>query len=48
LELPPVESANEAIDIMADHWLSSLQELEQRAQGIIQQISRLIELARSR
>jgi DNA-binding transcriptional MerR regulator len=48
LELPQAESANEAIEIMADRWLSSLQELEQRAQAIIQQIGHMIELAHSR
>jgi DNA-binding transcriptional MerR regulator len=47
LELPRDESANEAIEIMADHWLSSLQELEQRAQAIIQHLGYMIELARS-
>ncbi len=48
LELPRDESANEAIEIMADHRLSSLLELEQRAQAIIQQIGHMIELAPSR
>jgi DNA-binding transcriptional MerR regulator len=47
LKLPPEESANEAIDIMSDHWLSSLDELEQRAQAIIQQLSHMITLART-
>jgi DNA-binding transcriptional MerR regulator len=47
LELPREESANEAIEIMADRWLSSLLELEQRAQAIIQQIGHMIELAHS-
>lgn len=41
LELPREDSANEAIDIIADHWLSSLQDLEQRAQAIIHQIGQL-------
>jgi hypothetical protein len=45
LELPPEQSANEAIDVMADHWLSSLVELEERAQAIIQQIDHIIRLA---
>jgi DNA-binding transcriptional MerR regulator len=48
LELPRAESADEAIEIMADRWLSSLQELEQRAEAIIQQIGHMIELVRSR
>jgi DNA-binding transcriptional MerR regulator len=46
LELPLEESANEYIEVIADHWLSSLIELEARAQSIIQQIKRLIELSR--
>jgi DNA-binding transcriptional MerR regulator len=45
LTLPPHESANEAIDVMGDHWLPSLQEVEQRAQAIIQQINHLIQLS---
>lgn len=48
LDLPPEESANEAINVIADRWLSSLIELEQRAQAIIQQISRMIEMAHAR
>jgi hypothetical protein len=44
LELPPDESANEAIEIIADRWLSSLLELEQRAQAIIRQIGLMIEM----
>jgi DNA-binding transcriptional MerR regulator len=47
LDLPRHESADEAIDIIADHWISSLLELEQRAQAIIQQIGHMIELAHS-
>jgi DNA-binding transcriptional MerR regulator len=47
LELPQTESANEAIDIMGDHWLSSLQEVERRAQAIIEHIAHLIELVHS-
>jgi DNA-binding transcriptional MerR regulator len=47
LELPHSESANEAIEIMADRWLSSLLELEQRAQAIIRQLDHIINLARS-
>jgi DNA-binding transcriptional MerR regulator len=46
LELPLEESANEYIEVIADHWLSSLIELEGRAQSIIQQIKKLIELSR--
>lgn len=45
LELPRNESANEAIEITADHWLLSLLELEQRAQAIIQHLNHMIELA---
>lgn len=45
-ELPLEESANEYIEVIADHWLSSLLELEFRAQAIIQQIRKLIELSR--
>ena len=47
LELPPDESANEAIEVIADRWLSSLLELEQRAQAIIEHIIYLIEMAHS-
>jgi DNA-binding transcriptional MerR regulator len=47
LTLPPHESANEAIDMIADHWLPSLQEIEQRAQATIQQINHLIQLVHS-
>jgi DNA-binding transcriptional MerR regulator len=47
LELPRTESANEAIDIIGDHWFSSLQEIEQRAQAIIEHIIYLIEMAHS-
>ena len=45
LELPLEESANEHIEVIADHWLSSLIELESRAKAIIQQIRKLIELS---
>lgn len=45
LEVPPEDSANEAIEVIADHWLSGLVALEQRAQAIIQQLGHLIELA---
>jgi DNA-binding transcriptional MerR regulator len=47
LELPQHERANEAIDVIGDHWLSSLLELERRAEAIIQQITRLNELVKS-
>jgi DNA-binding transcriptional MerR regulator len=39
---------DEAIQIIADRWLSSLLELEQRAQAIIRQIGRMIDMAHSR
>ena len=45
LHLPPEES--EHIQIIADRWLESLIELEQRAQAIIRQIGHMIELAHS-
>jgi DNA-binding transcriptional MerR regulator len=45
LNLPREDSANEWIDVIADRWLSSLMELEERAQAIIQQIGHMIELA---
>lgn len=48
LDLPREESANEAIDVIADRWLSSLLEQEQRAQAIIQQIGRMIEMVHTR
>jgi DNA-binding transcriptional MerR regulator len=47
LELPPEDSANDAIEVIADRWLTSLVELEQRAQAIIRQIGLLIEMAHS-
>jgi DNA-binding transcriptional MerR regulator len=46
LELPLEDSANEHIEVIADHWLSSLIELESRAKAIIQQINHLIRLSR--
>lgn len=46
LELPLEESANDYIEVIADYWLSSLIELEGRAQSIIQQFKKLIELSR--
>ena len=44
LELPPEDSASEYINIIADRWLSSLIELEQRAQQIIQHIGHMIDM----
>lgn len=44
LDLPRTESADEAIEIIADRWLSSLLQLEERAQAVIQQIGHLIEM----
>ncbi len=44
LELAPEDSANEAIEVIADRWLSALMALEQRAQAIIRQIGLLIDL----
>lgn len=48
LELPLTESANEAIEVLSDRWFSNLDELEQRAQSIIEQIGRLLTLVQSR
>jgi DNA-binding transcriptional MerR regulator len=48
LDLPREESSNEAIEVIADRWLASLLELEQRAQAIIRQIGHMIEMAHSR
>jgi DNA-binding transcriptional MerR regulator len=39
---------DEVIEIIADRWLSSLLELEERAQAIIRQIGRMIEMAHYR
>jgi hypothetical protein len=47
LDLPPEESASEEINVIADRWLSSLLELEERAQVIIRQIGRMMEMAHS-
>lgn len=44
LNLPVEDSANEAIEIIADRWLASLLELETRAQAIIRQVGRMIEM----
>lgn len=43
LNLP--RSEDEPIDVIADRWLASLRELEERAQAIIRQVGRLIEMA---
>ena len=48
LEVPREDSANEYIEVVADRWLSSLAEIEQRAQAIIQQIGRMIEAVHTR
>ncbi len=42
LNLPPEEDAE--IQIIADRWLASLVELEERAQAIIHQIGRMIDM----
>lgn len=47
LDLPREESASENVEVIADRWLTSLVELEDRAQEIIRQISRMIEMAYS-
>lgn len=47
LELPREDSASEYIEVIADRWLSALAEQETRAQVIIQQIGRLIEMVHS-
>jgi len=44
LNLPREESANEWIDLIADRWLASLVEMEERAEAIIRQIGRMIEM----
>lgn len=44
LHLPREQSANEAIEVAADRWLSSLLEMEARAQEIIRQTGRMIEM----
>lgn len=44
LNLPPEDSASEYIDVIADRWLTSLIDLESRAQAIIRQIALLIEM----
>jgi DNA-binding transcriptional MerR regulator len=48
LSVPREEDANEAMVVIANHWLASLLELEQRAQEIIEQIGCLIEMRHTR
>jgi DNA-binding transcriptional MerR regulator len=45
LDLARHESADEAIEVIADRWLPSLAELEKRAQAVIKQIGRMIAMA---
>lgn len=45
LEVPQGE--DEYIQVIADRWLSSLHDLERRAQAIIRQVGRMIEMAYS-
>lgn len=47
LDMPQDASANEAIEVIADRWLSSLLKLEERAQAVIRQIGHMIEMAHS-
>lgn len=44
LDVPREDSADEAIEVIADRWLTSLVELEQGAQAIIRQIGHMIEM----
>jgi len=46
LRVPPEANADKYIIAAADHWLASLVTLEQRAQKIIEQISRMMECFR--
>lgn len=41
LTLPPHARANEAIDVMGDHWLPSLLEMTRRAEAIMHQLNQL-------
>lgn len=43
-----IPRGDEQIDVIADRWLSSLLDLEERAQAIIRQISYMIEMAHSK
>jgi DNA-binding transcriptional MerR regulator len=45
LDLPRELSANEAIEVAADRWLSSLVAMEERAQAVIRQVGQMIEMA---
>jgi len=44
LVVPPDQTANEHIEIIADRWLASLLELEERAQAIIRQVGHMIDM----
>ncbi len=44
LSIPPEEDTHEYVVVASDHWLTSLLKLEQRAQEIIEQIGRMIEM----
>jgi DNA-binding transcriptional MerR regulator len=44
LSIPPEEDTHEYMVVAADRWLASLLKLEQRAQEIIEQLGRMIEL----
>lgn len=44
LNIPPEEDTHEYMVVAADRWLASLLKLEQRAQEIIEQIGRMIEM----
>jgi DNA-binding transcriptional MerR regulator len=46
LDLPPEDSINPHITIVADRWLATLLELEGRAQDVIAQVGRLMEMQR--
>jgi len=48
LNVPRGDSADEHIEVVADRWLTSLVDLEERAQATIRQISHMIELTYSR
>jgi DNA-binding transcriptional MerR regulator len=48
LDLPLEDSANELVEVIADRWLSSLVELEERAQGIIRHIGHMMEMVHSK
>lgn len=48
LTVPPENSANEHIEVVADRWLMSLVALEERAQATIRQITHMIEMTYAR